>query len=109
MPHKRKDETVYRGRFARLHLQAFGIDQLIAGTFDIEVYYITCRPPRWRARPFMARAEHRWEGPSAEHVMHLVESDFELCLIEWRDVETSRPAPRLSPAPPADTSDKKSA
>ena len=81
---KNRNKTTYRATFSQLRLHAFGIDQTIDYTGEIEIYQARVSPEIWRARPTFRHGDHDWEAPSAERLMELIAADFEHVCKPWR-------------------------
>jgi hypothetical protein len=92
---KTKNETVFRGRFSRLKLSAWGFQQVIAWESEIEIYQARISPELWKAKPMMTSGNHGWEASTAQDLMAMVTGDFEDCLAAW----TAYPAGRVKPKP----------
>jgi hypothetical protein len=102
---KRRNQTIYRGRFRWLRLNAFGINNKIDWTGDIELYQARVSPELWRARPNFRHGSHVWEASSAELLMAIIEGDFNEEIKPFRKwiVDMGDPRfPSLHPAAPED-------
>lgn len=84
-----KDTKIFRARFHNLKLHAFGIAQTLLFDTTVEIYQAKCHPPLWRARPVLARGQHKWQASSAEELMRLVEQDFVEQLTAWEQFDST--------------------
>lgn len=89
-----KDTRIFRARFHNLKLDAFGIAQTLLFDSTVEIYQAKCHPPLWRARPVLARGQHKWQASSAEELMRLVEQDFVQQLTAWQEFDGAAIAER---------------
>lgn len=80
----KRNQTLYRATLTRLRLNAFGIDQTIDYTGEVEIYQARVSPELWRARPMFRHGSHDWEASSAEGLMQLITGDFESIVKPWR-------------------------
>ena len=102
-----KDKTVYRGRFSGLHIEIFGVNQVLAGDFDIQIVQHRANPPLWLAAP-TAGGKALWRGGTVEIVMKRVLQDFDRVIEPFYAVTPQgHVAPRLSPAPQRSAPDEK--
>jgi hypothetical protein len=71
------NQTIYRGRFSGLKLNAFGIATTVPWLADIEIYQARVSPQLWRARPYMKHAAHAWQSKTLAGLMEIIGRDFE--------------------------------
>lgn len=91
-----KNSNVYCGRFRKLKLDAFGLEQTLDVTVDIEVYQSCANPERWETTPTLSRHGHAWLGRTAEDAMAAVAADFETCICPFELKTFRMPAPRVN-------------
>lgn len=78
------NNTTYSGRFARMKMKAFGIEQVLKFETEIELYQARSCPELWRARPHFENGLHKWEASSADELAAIVAADFEQMLSPFR-------------------------
>lgn len=94
---QRRNNYTYIATFRNLKLTAFGIDQVIEYTGQIEIYQARCSPELWRTRPTFTRSGHKWEASSAEDLQALIAADFEEQVMPWEVF--SHQGPRMDARP----------
>jgi hypothetical protein len=78
-----KTETVYRAKFSRLKLEAFGIQQTVDYVCEVVIYQARHHPELWAARPMFEHGAHTWAASSSAELREIIAADFELCLEQW--------------------------
>jgi hypothetical protein len=78
------DRTIYTARFSGYRMHAFGKDQILDYTADIEVYKAQLNPPLWVARERRGHLDPAFQSFTAEDTMRLVTEGFVTQLEPWQ-------------------------
>lgn len=99
---KAKNPDTYRARFAQLRIDAWGKEQMLDMTLDVEIYQARVLPELWLPRlPAFKPLENEWRAGSAEALMQHIATYFGECIEPWELV----PCPDLrTPAEIAEAS-----
>ena len=86
-----RNTTVYRCKFSKLRMHAFGKEQTLAYKGEVEIYQARDSPELWKARPHFETGRHKWEASSAKELAAIIQDDFEFQLTHWVGHESQRP------------------
>lgn len=80
---KTRNPAIWKARFSRMRMHAFGLEQVLDYETDVEIYQARVSPEVWRARPTFSHGRHYWEGNTAEDLMVKIRDDFEVVIRPW--------------------------
>lgn len=83
--------VTYKATFSGLIMTAFGRDQTLKYTVELEMYQDSHSPERWRARPALETGRHKWEAASPVELARLIERDFVERKTQWLPTRSSGP------------------
>lgn len=78
-----RNPITYRACFSKLRMHAFGKEQILEYSTDVELYQARDSPELWMARPSIQTGMHRWEASHWWDLAGVIERDFVLKLSEW--------------------------
>jgi hypothetical protein len=86
----KRDLPYYLATFDQLKTHAFGRNQVLPGRYEIIVFQVGIKPPRWNAKPDLGRLPRPWCAGSAVELMAIVERSFGRIICEWVRVDPPR-------------------